>query len=150
MERAHSHANVDREVVRTCGGPLTFGAAMAYANAIPHDQRSVTSCYQIKCVGGCCIECSYNVDCKTCGNCLWTPSCVLPLVVLQLLGSKGQCFDADDDGGWYHKALKYRTKDVWLYEVDSETHTLACYHAGCGDWTSPSGPDAPCLYCVKL
>ncbi|XRB25392.1 hypothetical protein RI054_44g152500 [Pseudoscourfieldia marina] len=52
--------------------------------------------------------------------------------------------------GWYHKALKYRTKDVWLYEVDSETHTLACYHAGCGDWTSPSGPDAPCLYCVKL
>lgn len=144
---------VDKEVVRRCGGPLPFGAAMAYAKAIPPEQRSVTGCYQIKCPGGCCIGWSYNVDCRQRCNCLWTPSCALPFVFLQLLGSKGQCFTADDDGGWYHSGgtggygIK---KDVWIYEVDSETHTLACYNAGWGDWTSPSGPNAPCVYCVKL
>ena len=145
-----SSPTVDKEVVRRCGGPLPLGAAMAYAKAIPPEQRRVTGCYQIKCQGGCCIGFSYNVDCKQCCNCLWTPSCALPLVFLQLLGTGAHCFTADDaDGGWFHSG-KYSRKNMWLYEVDSETHTLACYHAGCGDWEKASGPDAPCLYCVKL
>lgn len=139
---------IDKEVVRRCGGPLPFGAAMAYAKAIPPDQRSIAGCYQIKLRGGCCIGCSYNVDCKSCCNCLWTPSCCLPLAVLQLLGAKGHCFTADDDGSWFHQG-KYG-KNMWLYEVDNDTHTLAIYDRQCGDWSSPSGPNAPCLYCVKL
>ena len=127
---------VDKESLRKCG-PLPFGSAAAYARAIPPERRSVTGCYKIKCPGGCCIGYSYNVDCKCC---LWTPSCPL-LSCLHF-------FFSDDDGGWFKPGTK-KPKSAFLYEVDSDTHTLALYSAGCGDWMSASGPGTPCLYCVK-
>jgi hypothetical protein len=133
--------DVDPESVRKCG-PLAFGSAVAYARAIPSDRRSVTGFYKIKCPGGCCIGCTYNVDCN---GCLCTPTCIL------LPGLT--CFNSDGDGGWYTQRCGLKgegaPKEYFLYEVDSESHTLACYSFQCMDPMSISGPKTPCLYCVK-
>ena len=128
---------VDKESVRKCG-PLPFGSAMAYAKAIPPDQRSVTGCYMLKCPGGTCVGYSYNVDCN---GYLWTPCCLI-LPFCRLLNT-------DADGFHYTQDMKTRARNMFLYEVDSDTHTLALYSAACGDWMSATGPSTPCLYCVR-
>lgn len=138
--------STDKHLVRTCG-PLPLGSAMAYATAIPSERRSVTGCYLLK-YRGCPIGCTYNIECSCC-NCLWTPSCCLPFCALHMLGSLGQCFNNEKNGTWAHVSRR-GVRNMWIYEVDSDTHTLAVYHAACcADPSSAAGNYAPCFYCVR-
>ena len=132
---------VDRELVRKCGA-VPLESARAYAARIPPEQRSVTGCYKVKCAGGACMGCSYNVACGGPQGCLWTPNCLLfnPLVHIFWV----YCFCSNESGGYASNK-----NDMHLYEVDSDAHTLACYSIPCGQCHQASGNETPWLYCEK-
>ena len=124
-------------------GPLKIRDAYSYAQSIPPNERHSGGCHKVLMEGGCCIGCSCH-----CGDdCLWAPTCLFcnPLIFLMPM----MCFMGHDGVG--HAATR---ASHFMYEVDRESHTKACY----GRWGGAIGssmvkdePEAtPCCYCVPL
>ena len=126
-------------------GALRLHDARLYSQSIPADQRKKPEgCYLIRMKDGCCIGATCHMECDN--NCIWAPYCVLINSCFHV-GACGLCYCYDgQDNVWHHDK-----KQMQLYDVDAETHTLACYHIP-GDQRDkePNPSVLVCCYCQPI